>query len=65
MLDSLVLDLLEEQLRLSELMTGLKQRGAAQLSPVEVLEVDHFAQLLGTERQERLKGDGEVGNQLE
>jgi len=63
-LDSLVLDLLEEQLWFGELMTGLKQRGAAQLSPVEVLEIDHLAQLLGTERQERLKGDGEVGNEL-
>ena len=65
LLYGLILYLLEEQMRLTQLMTGLKQVGATQFSPVKLLHANHLAQVLAREGQERLKGDGEVGHELQ
>lgn len=65
LLDDLVLDLLEEQVRLGQLMARLQQFRAAQILPVETVETEHCAQVLAGERQEGLKGDTEVGNELQ
>ncbi len=64
-LDDLILNLLEEQLWLTELSTRFEQVCAAQLGPFESWHVDHLAQFLRRERQEWFESDGEVGNQLE
>ena len=63
--DNLILNLLEEQFRLTELGTSLEQICAAELSPLEVRHIDHLAEFLRRERQEWLEGDSEVGNQLQ
>ena len=61
----LVFYLLEEELWLAQLVASLQQVGASELCPFEVWHIDHLAELLRREWQEWLKGDGEVGNQLE
>ena len=43
---SLILNLLEEQFWLTELGTSLEQICAAELSPLEVRHIDHFAEFL-------------------
>ena len=42
----LILNLLEEQFRLTELGTSLEQICTAELSPLEVRHIDHLAELL-------------------
>ena len=45
-------------------MTRLEEIGAAELSPVEVVHANHLTQVTAGEREERLKSDGKVGNEL-
>ena len=52
-------------MRLGQLMARLQQFRAAQILPVETVEAEHCAQVLAGERQEGLKGDTEVGNELQ
>ena len=63
--DGIVLNLLEEESRCAELVSGLEQFGAAELCPVCILDVKHLTELGRAEREERLKGNLEVGNELE
>ena len=46
-------------------MSGLEQVGRAELIPVELVDVYHLAELCAAERQERLEGYCQVGNELE
>ena len=64
-LDSLVLNLLEEQRRCAELMTRLEQLCRTELSPVGVGNVEHLAQTCRAERQERLESNLEVSHELQ
>ena len=64
-LNHVVFNLLEEQLRFSQLMAGREQVGTAQLVPVKLGHVEHLAQLGAAEGKERLEGDAQVGSQLQ
>ena len=61
----LILYLLEEQCWLCQLVSGLQNVCVAELIPLERVDVEHAAQPLTAERQERFERDGEVGHQLQ
>ena len=61
----LIIDFLEEQFGFLHSVASLEDVDRAQLVPVGMVEVDHLAQFLGAEWEERLKGDGEVGSDLQ
>ena len=62
--DSVVLNLLEEQGRSAKLVSWLEEFGRTELIPFCLSHVEHLAELLRAERKERLEGNLKVGNEL-
>ena len=63
--DGVVLNLLEEQGRSAELVSGLEEFGAAELIPFCISHVEHLAELCRTERKERFECYLKVGYELQ
>ena len=63
-LDSLILNLLEEQLRLCQLLTSWEKVGRTKFTPVILRHVYHLTKFLTAEWQEWFEGNTEVGNEL-
>ena len=64
-LDGGVINLLEQQDGFAQLMAFGQEVGMTQVVPLQVLDVQHLAQLLAAEGQEGLEGNGQVGYQLQ
>lgn len=64
-IDDSIFNLLEQKFGLVQLMSLCKELGAAEALPAESLHAKHATQLLAAEGKERLKGDGEVGSELQ
>ena len=62
--DDLIFDFLEQQCRLSQLMTRFQDVGLSQLLPFKLVDVEHITQFFAAKRQEGFKGNSEVGHQL-
>ena len=63
--DYRVFHLLEEQFGLLDVAAGSENVDRAKFAPVGSGEIEHLAQLLGRERQERLEGNSQIGSDLQ